>query len=212
MFLMFERVVFKYLKNLSAGWCKISFPFPLEFNICPYKIHLKVQKGISLSTSSWSCVILHPQRIEQRPSERDPQHLGDTEETQGRCQSLGQSFTGCINPVGAAGPLFPPRGLSCSVCVHFWDILFVNELWGIIVSPPKNPTKFPANPKSCRLYGWGMLFLAEIVLSWQYTPKSIIKVLLNILFFFPFVDFWAFLPKQGVTQQDLEVAKLSFYW
>lgn len=79
--------------------------------------------------------------------------VSTTKETQGKCQSVGQSFTGCLTPVGVAGPLFPPRRLSLCICVHFWDILSENELGGNYSFTPKNPTKFPANPKSCRLYG-----------------------------------------------------------
>lgn len=210
MLLMFERVVLKYLKNLSIRWCKIIFPFPLESSICPYQIYLRVQKGISPSTSSWSCVILHPQHIGQRPSKGNPQDQEYTEETQGRCQSLRQSVTGRITSVGAAVPSFPPRRLSCSVCVHFWDLLFVNEVGGNYSFTQKNSTKFPANPKSCRLYGWGMLFLAEIVLSWQYTPKNIIKVLFNILFFLLLLTFEHFFPSKGLFNKIWKLPNFDF--
>ena len=70
--------------------------------------------------------------------------------------------------VGAVGPLFLPRRLLPWMYVHFWDILFENELGGNLrfhsKKIPQNSQQTP-NHVGCRELS--MLFLAEIVVVWQ---------------------------------------------
>lgn len=70
----------------------------------------------------------------------------------GRCQSLSQSFMRYITPVGATGSLFPLRGLLPCMCVNSGTFFLKVNLVETYGFTPKYPTKFPANPKSCRLH------------------------------------------------------------
>lgn len=149
MLLMFGRVVLKYLKNIFIGCYKIIFPLPLQSSICPYQVHLGGQMGTSPSTSSYSCYFAFPaprtQTFGRRPTPPWV-HL------YGRRQSLGQSFMRSITPVGATGPLFPPRGLLPCMRVNSGTLFLKVNLVETYGFTPKYPTKLPANPKSCRLH------------------------------------------------------------
>ena len=50
----FSRVVLKWLKNLTLGWCKVIFPLPLESFICLHQVYLGGKKGASPSLFSSS--------------------------------------------------------------------------------------------------------------------------------------------------------------
>ena len=51
---VFGRVVLKWLKNLTLGWCKVIVSLPLESFICLHQVYLGGQKGASPSLFSSS--------------------------------------------------------------------------------------------------------------------------------------------------------------
>lgn len=116
-----------------------------------------------------SCVILHPLPIGQRPSKialRSPQGHA-LKGPHGRCQSPGQSFPAPITHGRGCWTSFHP-GDSFPGHIFISGTFFLKmNLVGTYGFTPQKSTKFQANPKSCRLQGVSMLFLAEIIVVWQ---------------------------------------------